>query len=637
MAIIMPAIELPKPTLEELELEFLPYFQKPFSKPPFLGQIYEWASENVELPAGYSPPGKYDVGLSPMFIEPFKAIRDPNIRQVNIMAPPRSGKTLVAEITLLYLIANSPGNILWIQSTEPQMKKMSDARMSKLLHLCPPVEKLIDNNDRYAVTQTRYRFANGIEVHLASATIKSLQSFGYKYIVFDECWLSDAGLIAEAKARVGDFPNTYKIILISQGGSLQMPDWELEFNKAPVWEYGFVCPKCQKEQVYKFNHRLKGGDWAGLYWPRNDKTYVDREWIIDEAAKAAGIKCIHEDCKHIIEDTAANRDYLESAGRYLNTKPEGDHSEISFRVNALAMRKVSFGTLTKEWLEADSIQNSTGDTSLKDIFIQKRMAETPGTRRLQALVELNIFDLPPDAEWKKETIRFMTVDVQRKSPRFWWVVREWSKDSESRKIGHGSAHSWDELEQIREKHKVKKWRVLVDSGDGQSCDEVYTKCAQTGDWLSNNGKRTWFCYGAAKGFRLYNFKDNGGNKPFKIDTQRPNLGPDPKYKGVPGCPYICWSNPRIKAVLEHLRDGKGAKWLSNDSDPEYRKQLASEIAIKTKNGFEYVRVNENEPNEYWDLEALQVLMAIASGYLSITPSQKLKVQEAQLEATAVDK
>ena len=123
--------ELPRYTSEETEAEFLPSFNTAYRTAPWIGSIDDWAKHNVILPAGYSPPGNYDVGLSPYFKEVFSAIKDPHIRQVNIMAPPRSGKTLVGEITLLYLIVNSPGNILWIQSTEAAMKKMGDARIDR--------------------------------------------------------------------------------------------------------------------------------------------------------------------------------------------------------------------------------------------------------------------------------------------------------------------------------------------------------------------------------------------------------------------------------------------------------------------------------------------------------------------------
>jgi hypothetical protein len=67
----MPGLTLPKPGIDEIEAEFLPTFQTAYKTAPFLGSIDAWAKLNVELPAGYNPPGKFDVKASPYFVEPF--------------------------------------------------------------------------------------------------------------------------------------------------------------------------------------------------------------------------------------------------------------------------------------------------------------------------------------------------------------------------------------------------------------------------------------------------------------------------------------------------------------------------------------------------------------------------------------
>ncbi len=634
----MDELTLPSISVDEAETEFLSSFQEPYKTAPWLGEIYEWAKNNVVLPHGYVPPGSFDVNLSPYLIEPFKAIKDPKIRQVSIMAPPRSGKTLLAEITLLYLISNSPGHILWLQSTEKSKNKMTDARMSKLLSLCGPVSKLIDPEDRYAVTQNRYRFTNGIEVHLANATLKSLQSFGYKYICFDECWLSEPNLIQEARARLGDYQSTYKYILISQGGDLGInPMWEIEFNNSVVKEYGFACPKCRLPQVYNFYYRLKNKEWAGLLWPRDKTTYQEGEWNIDEAGKRAHLKCINPACQCHIEDTPHNRDYLKKNSFYITTKERGDKEKIAFRYNAIGTGRVPFSTLVKEWLEADKIFNETGDILPKHQFRQKRLAETPGREKHAEFLDLNIFSIPEGQEWKPSTVRFLTVDVQRKSPRFWFVCREWAKDGDSRKIAHGSCYTWEELDLVRQKYQVRKFRVFVDAGDGQNDDEIFTHCTIIGDWGKFQGKPFWFCYNATKGFglRIFKSKDNS-SKPFKIDSVKVNLPQNnPKFKNVHGCAFFCWSNPRIKTILQHLINGRGAKWLSNDSDPEYQRQMVSEIPIQAKGGLQWVKISQSEPNEFWDCEALQILAALHYGYLTVSTKvdpQPVVVEEQKEEA-----
>ncbi len=216
-------------------------------------------------------------------------------------------------------------------------------------------------------------------------------------------------------------------------------------------------------------------------------------------------------------------------------------------------------------------------------------------------------------------MRFMGVDVQRRAPRFWYVIRDWGANGESRKVKHGQANDWVELNQIREQFKVKDFRVLVDSGDGEFADEIYTECTKQGHWGLSNGQQKWFCYNACKGSGLYGFKEND-NKPFKLDKQKPNLGNDPRYKGA-FCLFIVWSNQRIKRMLEHLRDQKGVKWLSNDDDPHYKEQLSSETNVRTNKGWQYQKISDTAANEYWDCEALQVLAATMSGLLTVAPTK----------------
>jgi len=129
--------------------------------------IYEWANEYVNLQNGYSITGKFDCGVSPHLKKIFDAYQDPFVREVNILAPPRSGKTMLAEICLLHTIANSSGNILWLQLSEEKAGQMSVDRMIPLLMSCPPVSELIDINNKYAITKGSYNFFHSV-VHVTS-------------------------------------------------------------------------------------------------------------------------------------------------------------------------------------------------------------------------------------------------------------------------------------------------------------------------------------------------------------------------------------------------------------------------------------------------------------------------------------
>jgi hypothetical protein len=607
-----------------MEIEFLPSFASGF-KAAYLGTIYDWAKEHVTLPVDYNPPGRFDVSTSKFLVGVLDSLRNPKVTQTNVMASPRSGKTLAAELFLLFTVPNNPGPFLWIQSSDEQMDKMGDLRMGKLIRSCPPVRDLIDG-ERFAVTKQRFKFANGMTVQLGAAKIRDLQSVGYKYIVGDEVWLWDkgqeSGLIAEAQARTGDFPDTSKILLISQGG-INGDEWTTEFNRGVLHEWGWLCPYCNKEQVLLWNIRRPDGTYGGIIWDRNSKTFKDEQWIYEAAAATAKLECVH--CRNRIDDTPNNRAQLNNTGRYLCTDPNGDAKKESFRWNALANPRVPFSDLVKEYLFAVDQSDFTGDDKLKEIFTQKRLARSHGFDRVCETVNINLDTYDSNAEWKDEYRRFLTIDVQRKSPRFWFVCRAWAKNGSSRKIGHGHVETWEDVEALRIKYKVKENRVFVDAGDGSHAQEIYNECAKHGRWIKFNGEDHYICWIACHGTNQKEFKHRSqdgvwypyGQEEFKAVQ----LGNDPKYKKIKGCPYIIWSSTRIKDSLWKLIQGKGPLWVSNEKCEEYIKHLSSEVRTRVRKGKHideiWEKVTRDARNEYWDCEAMECLAASVNKILSI--------------------
>ena len=96
------------------EKDLFACFREAF-KPTDNRPIYDWAADHITLSDSYSVNGRFNPSHSPHFKAIFDAYKDPYIREINILAPPRSGKTLIAEICLLHTLAQKNGNILWLQ------------------------------------------------------------------------------------------------------------------------------------------------------------------------------------------------------------------------------------------------------------------------------------------------------------------------------------------------------------------------------------------------------------------------------------------------------------------------------------------------------------------------------------------
>lgn len=604
--------------INEIEKEFLPILQSAF-KSKYVGGITEWANKNIVLPIGYNPPGLFDAEFSRYLIAPLESLKNNHVRQVNIMACPRSGKTLLGEIYLSYVIANDAGNVLWLQSTENQSDKMTDGRMIPLLNQCQPVKDLFVNS-RFGMTKKRFKFNNNMTVYLGSwGSKENLQSAGVQYVIGDEVWLAPVGMVGEVKARVGDFPDTSKILFISQGGTVN-DDWNKEFENATIYEWGFTCPHCNKEQPLYFSQQREDGTFSGLNWNHSAKT--NDIWNYKQAGESVYLECHY--CRHKITDTIENRTLLNKNGKYILTKGGEDTRKISYRWNALADKKVKWSILVEEWLFANDMLKFEGNDTYKNIFIQKRLAKSLGKEYLIPQVELDDSTYDPNKEWKDEKTRFLVCDVQEKSPKLWWLIRAFAENGDSRLIAKGYCEEFDELEKIQLKHNVKYNRVFVDSGN--DTQDIYEECAKHGKTITAGFKSRRITWTATKGLmkKLWEHNHNGQQifKPYSTEQYRGVVIDNKAF----GCPLYVFSNYHIKNLLFHLISGKGAKWQCGVVDDEYKKQMGSEILVTEKiRGREeriWKKVTESARNEWWDLEVLTVFAASLNSLLGLSLEER---------------
>ena len=581
--------------------------------------IYTWANTNVLLGNAYSIPGPFDVARSKFLIEPFNALKDHSIRQVNVMASPRCCKTLLGEIYLLYTIANNAGTFLWLQSSDEVMDRMSDLRILPLLKSCKPVSEMMSTTNRFSITKRKVWFPH-MTLNLTSAKIRSLQSIGYKFEVLDECWLYDAGYIGEARARTGDFQSNSKMLLLSQGG-IEGDDWSKEFQDAPIWDWGFVCANCKKEQVLSFNSKREDSTYGGIIWDKNDTTNKDGVWNYQEAAKTARLECINPNCKHQYPDQPQVRRYLNDNGLYINTKKDGNPKRISYRWNALANIEIPFSDLVVEYLQAKDALSLEGNKLRLQEFYQKRLAKSFNTSIQSALSTIAIEDYNPLDNWGDITL--MSIDCQNSFTEFYYVVRSWMKTGESRLRAFGKVSTWSELREIQQKFQIRDQCVLVDSGYNATI--VYQKACEHSHIGVVGGKKQTLSWIATKGVDAIDFPHPDGTRRIysEIAQGDPALGTGPKGKTAP---LVKFSNYSYKQLLIALRDGKGQKWSCPEFDEEYTRQLNSEILQRTidkKSGKEkWIFIQKTGvANHLFDCEVLQIVGASIVGYvgqLSVT-------------------
>ena len=600
-------------TYNDIERDLLAVFQSAFehndNRP-----IYEWANQFVTLSSGYAITGNFDCSISPHFKKVFDSFQDPFVREVNILAPPRSGKTLIAEISLLHTITSNSGDILWLQLSDEKAGQMSDLRMIPLLKSCKPVSELIDLNNKYNITENRYKFLHST-VHITSPKPNALNAVGYKIIFADEVWkYNGASIIKEIKRRADDYKGVSKCMFFSQGGTKNSA-WHEQFNSGEVYEYGWTCPKCNQLQRFEWRKKREDGSYCGIVWPTNDRTRQGNKWNIKECAKQSVLEC--EPCRYQVTDNPQNRKYLLDSGDYIQTNKDQDFDSTvkSFRFTNLCNVKISFAELVTRFLQATQKKDFFGSTSDLEHFITKDMADYWDEYKKSSRTEIRLSNYDTAKPFGDfESYRFLTIDCQDTEPYFYYVVRAWNTQGESRLVAFGTANTWNELESIRDRNKVDHRFVFVDTGNGKKTESIYAECIKHGRWGTFEHGEEWLCWNSLKGSGAKGFRHKD-NKWYRYNEAYEISAAKEEDEGKILLHYT-WSNFRMKQILEALRDGKGKLWEAADVTEEYTTHLNAEILQRKLKGntedFEYV-CKPNTPNHFFDCEAMQVVAADICG------------------------
>ena len=188
---------------------FLKSFETPWS-----GTLCDWAKQNISLHNNYAIIGNFDVSISRYLIEPLECLRNNNITQVNIVAATQTGKTLISEIYIPWIISQCPGPTLKLSQSDDMAKTAIESRLYPLLTNCKDIRKLLNED---SMTKGAIKLSN-MYVKIAGAKENVLHGQSIQYLMMDEVWQYSEGVVEKAKARTTAFGNTKKIIISSQPG-----------------------------------------------------------------------------------------------------------------------------------------------------------------------------------------------------------------------------------------------------------------------------------------------------------------------------------------------------------------------------------------------------------------------------------
>jgi hypothetical protein len=420
--------------------------------PPDRRPIWEWAHEKItELPAVYGDRRAFSVAASRHFVAPFEALQSTRVHEIGVLAPVRSGKTLIADVSIPWFVSEQGASVLWILQSDPIAKSHAETRLWPILEHSPCA--LLLPADRHKQRTQEVIWTNGQPLFIKGPSPSNLQSRGFRVVVLDECWMYDKGVMGQAKARLGDFVRlgNQKFICISQGGS-QGTDWQEHTETARRYEWEVACLGCGQYFEPRWSgFREDGSRWGLVYETVKDASGdVDRE----HAASTAAMECPH--CKHRHKYSAALIGAWNASGRYVWTdgkdRKEWDVKTAPDRVlfHWEAVIDYPWRDLVHEWIEARKAQAMGNYEKLKT-FIQKRCADhdNPNGKNPHALVhEFKRYDPAENADG------FVIASIDKQARHDWMMVAKISrKGGEVRRLWYGKCNEDGDVDRVLEQFK----------------------------------------------------------------------------------------------------------------------------------------------------------------------------------------
>lgn len=581
--------------------------------------IAEWARDNITLPPTLTVT-KFDASQSRHFLMPLESIASDVVREVNIMAPPRSGKTLIPDVSAPWAVANDSASVLWVFQDDTNAKLHAELRAKPIFKSVASLANLWPE-DRHKDRTKEIIFTNGLPFVITGPAIGQLQSRGYKWVILDEPWQYDAGIMAEAKARLGDFEklSASKLICLSQGGKAG-DDWTTQFDTGELFEWQVQCMACGHYMVPKWSgFRADETRWGIVYESTKDSK---RKHDKQRAIETLRFEC--EKCGFGHPFSPRTLAQWNLTGRYASCSQPNPRKR-SYHWNDL-ITGAPWPVMLEEWLDAEDAFNLQRNKVPREKFIQKRLAESLSDSSIYGERRFERSPIEVTTQWPDEIMRFATFDRQHEGV-FYGVGRAWAKGGESRRLFRGMFYGTGEIAKVLADHKIPTFVTtqgrgscaFMDSGDdAKGASGAYADCIRLGMIaFKGEGARTEFIHRLTRDKvtqRLFAPQTIGD--PFDGAAHRPVIEQNYQIRGVPpglAILHLIASNP-IKDRLQGLIDTGLWKEPPNDGsdeEREYRKQMSAE----TRDAKSCKWGERGRANHYWDCSYMNTAAAIMAGII----------------------
>lgn len=564
-------------------------------RPPDRRPIHEWCENYIRVDDSSPFPGRWRVSRSPWVKDVMEAWRQ--CRRVVVRCSAQSAKTQMAMNLLCWAISEDPGPAMWVMAAKDEVADFMRDRLVPTLLNCEPVTAQFVA--REAMTLLFYT----MPVYFTGSNSPSkLQSKPIRFLFLDEVRNYPDGALPLVLKRTRAFWNARELLLSTP--DVVGNDLEIEYQEGDQSEWSTLCPDCGRTEPLRFN-RMK---WDVSPATRRE----DGRWDFDALAKTIRLECSF--CGRVWRDTPMDRRQIANQGRFVPQNPLAPKDRRSFYWNALLPTWVSWRSIVVEYLTSvAAAQSYTPNYET----LKKFYNETLGLPWEDALGDVADFGFLEKRrrgyrlmeKWDEEKMRFMAADKQsRGGEHYWWLIRAFSSQGESRLIAYGACRSYEELEEIRKAHGVPLANAMIDSG--YRATEVYAWAARS----------KWKLF---KGDSIPHYTVRAGNgavvrRLWSKTTVDAGIGRRPNMP-TRQLPLFRFATDTTKDFLAECYSGMVGEWtLPSDAGEDYLRQLTAErrIGVEDSRGrMRYVWKQSRPDNHLLDCELMVTIAAIINNLL----------------------
>lgn len=597
--------------------------------------IHLWAEKHVNLRGSYAIQGSFRIGKSRYLIPVFDAFKDHSVREICLLASTQGGKSLAADLCLVWTVANRPGPSMLIFQSNQVAEEHATGRLIPTLKDTEAVREYLPSFRQ--ISKDMIPFSH-MPLYIHGPGERRLQSKSIMNIFASEMWMWPEGSLDYAKKRTKHFYKygMSKVFIESQGGT-EDSDLDLAFKRGTMEYFHVPCPHCKHYFIPDISHmNCEGKKWNDPELKLKDE---QNNYDFGRLEELLTMEC--PSCKGLFKDSESIKVLWSDEGKYVQTNPKPLNGHRSFHWNSFICDP--WFDIVYEFILATKMLKKGSNENLLN-FYKQRLAKNV---TLESIYVQDKF--VPTAEYNPKSAFepeeygaiFFTIDTQEN--KYVGVIRAWSKTGDSKLLWFGTMYGADEIEDKRVEWNIPPNCVLMDSG-GQRARETYGICADRG-------------YLAVKGIP----EKRGFKKPYKTPSGQvryswhfwkkseeagdPAMGTPQQGKVKKANLYLFCVNP-LKDILCRMRDKQtNLKWECLSSTDfnleEYNRQMYSEFKKTRINRYGakeefWVKIKFDLVNDFFDCENYQVGLALMHPNVALNESFAAPQLTRNLDTTDIE-